>query len=185
MNAMTASRHETLEERPVSFDENTNRLEQFVELRSDVRHIQSDLTEAKAEVRAVTQRLDMLRDDLTGKIEKVGAKVDLLRDSLASAKVWALLLYIALAGSVLLVLARGFKWIGARFRARAPARSSRFAIRPTTIGDRLRSAANQYVAPVAQLDRVLPSEGRGRGFESRRARHFAKVRTEGPYRAHR
>ena len=27
-------------------------------------------------------------------------------------------------------------------------------------------------ALVAQLDRVLPSEGRGRGFESRRARHY-------------
>ncbi|RMW16011.1 hypothetical protein ALO98_200049 [Pseudomonas syringae pv. tagetis] len=27
------------------------------------------------------------------------------------------------------------------------------------------------VAPVAQLDRVLPSEGRGRGFESRLVRH--------------
>ncbi len=27
------------------------------------------------------------------------------------------------------------------------------------------------VALVAQLDRVLPSEGRGRGFESRRVRH--------------
>jgi hypothetical protein len=26
-------------------------------------------------------------------------------------------------------------------------------------------------APVAQLDRVLPSEGRGRGFESRLVRH--------------
>ena len=28
------------------------------------------------------------------------------------------------------------------------------------------------VALVAQLDRVLPSEGRGRGFESRRVRHL-------------
>src|SRR6185312_13860709 len=27
-------------------------------------------------------------------------------------------------------------------------------------------------APVAQLDRVLPSEGRGRGFESRQARQI-------------
>ena len=27
-------------------------------------------------------------------------------------------------------------------------------------------------APVAQLDRALPSEGRGREFESRRVRHF-------------
>ena len=29
----------------------------------------------------------------------------------------------------------------------------------------------QY-APVAQLDRVLPSEGKGRAFESRRVRHL-------------
>ena len=28
-------------------------------------------------------------------------------------------------------------------------------------------------ASVAQLDRVLPSEGRGRGFESRRVHHIA------------
>ncbi len=32
--------------------------------------------------------------------------------------------------------------------------------------------ANQ--APVAQMDRVLASEARGRGFESRRARHFVE-----------
>lgn len=30
-------------------------------------------------------------------------------------------------------------------------------------------------ASVAQLDRVLPSEGRGRGFESRRMRHLPQV----------
>ena len=37
-------------------------------------------------------------------------------------------------------------------------------------------------APVAQLDRVLPSEGRGRGFESRQAHHlfqgFAAILTQ-------
>ena len=32
-------------------------------------------------------------------------------------------------------------------------------------------------APVAQLDRVLPSEGRGRTFESSRARQFLVVKT--------
>ena len=32
------------------------------------------------------------------------------------------------------------------------------------------------IAPVAQLDRVLPSEGRGRGFESRLVRHTAVTR---------
>lgn len=36
---------------------------------------------------------------------------------------------------------------------------------------RLESNALENRAPVAQLDRVLPSEGRGRTFESSRARH--------------
>ena len=35
---------------------------------------------------------------------------------------------------------------------------------------RARSANDVFAAPVAQLDRALPSEGRGREFESRRAR---------------
>ena len=65
---------------------------QVAELRTDVRHIQSDTTEIKAALRDTNQR------------------VDSLKDSLASAKVWALGLYIALAGSLLYVLARGFKW---------------------------------------------------------------------------
>ncbi len=30
-------------------------------------------------------------------------------------------------------------------------------------------------APVAQLDRVLPSEGKGRTFESSRVRHFSFI----------
>ena len=30
------------------------------------------------------------------------------------------------------------------------------------------------IAPVAQLDRVLPSEGRGRGFESRLVHHIRR-----------
>ena len=43
-------------------------------------------------------------------------------------------------------------------------------LRPRGAGLRLHRAVIH--APVAQLDRVLPSEGRGRGFESRRAHHF-------------
>src|SRR3569833_1777572 len=34
--------------------------------------------------------------------------------------------------------------------------------------------ASRLLAPVAQLDRVLPSKGRGRAFESRRARQFSR-----------
>jgi hypothetical protein len=65
---------------------------QVAELRADVRHVQADTMDIKAELRVTNQRLDSLKD------------------SLASAKVWALGLYIALAGSLLYVLARGFKW---------------------------------------------------------------------------
>ena len=32
-----------------------------------------------------------------------------------------------------------------------------------------------FSAPVAQLDRVLPSEGRGRGFESRLVHHLLSL----------
>ena len=56
---------------------------QVAELRADVRHVQSDTTDIKAELRATNQRLDSLKE------------------SLASAKIWALGLYIALAGSML------------------------------------------------------------------------------------
>jgi hypothetical protein len=65
---------------------------QVAELRADVRHVQSDTTDIKAELRVTNERLDSLKD------------------SLASAKVWALGLYIALAGPLLYVLARGFRW---------------------------------------------------------------------------
>jgi uncharacterized protein YlxW (UPF0749 family) len=65
---------------------------QVAELRADVRHVQADTMDIKAELRVTNQRLDSLKD------------------SLASAKVWAPGLYIALAGSLLYVLARGFKW---------------------------------------------------------------------------
>ena len=35
------------------------------------------------------------------------------------------------------------------------------------------------VAPVAQLDRVLPSEGSGRGFESRLVHHLLSLVLQG------
>ena len=66
---------------------------QVAEVRADVRHVQSDTTDIKAELRATNQRIDSLRE------------------SLASAKIWALGLYIALTGPLLYVMAHGFKWL--------------------------------------------------------------------------
>ena len=77
-------------------------------LESDVAHIRSDVAELKTDVRSLRDRMDARFDALDAKFD---GKIDKLRDSLASAKVWALALYIALAGALFGTLARGFGWI--------------------------------------------------------------------------
>ena len=62
---------------------------QIAELRADVRHVQSDMVEIKADIR-----------EMNGEIRATRAE-------LWSAKIWAL----GLCGTLLLVMARGFKWI--------------------------------------------------------------------------
>jgi DNA anti-recombination protein RmuC len=106
---------------------------QVAELRADVRHIQSDTTDIKAELRATNQRLDALiqktderferleqkfdrrfetnNANIDERFDKVDKRFQKLEESLASAKVWALGLYIALAGSLFYVLAHGFRWL--------------------------------------------------------------------------
>jgi hypothetical protein len=42
---------------------------------------------------------------------KIDVKTDALKDSIAAARVWALVLYIALAATLLGTLARGFEWL--------------------------------------------------------------------------
>jgi uncharacterized coiled-coil protein SlyX len=73
-------------------------------LESDVAHIRSDVAELKTDLRS-------LRDKIDAKLDAVNARIDKLVDSLASAKVWALVLYIALAGGLFGTLARGFGWL--------------------------------------------------------------------------
>ena len=154
--------------------------EGFGELRADVRHIQSDASDIKADVRATNVRLEDLRKEMTSningvrselgdkldnladkmvkgqkeaatsienvRVELTGAiddvkdrvengrsetadkfermqmrmdsaqkelagKIDDVKDSLGQTRVWALLLYISLAGALLLVIAHGFKWL--------------------------------------------------------------------------
>jgi hypothetical protein len=80
-------------------------------LESDVAHIRSDLGDVKADVRSLRGALDSLRDKMDERFAVVDAKIDGVKDSLASAKVWALVLYLALAGSLFGTLARGFGWI--------------------------------------------------------------------------
>ena len=78
--------------------------------------VQEKLSGRIEEVRQeLTQKIESVREELTQKIESVREdltqKIDALRHDIASMKVWAMGLYVALAGSMLLVMAKGFKWI--------------------------------------------------------------------------
>ena len=65
----------------------------IAKLESDVGHIKSDILEIKTDIRASRTSLDSVKDSISG------------------AKTWALLLYIALAASLLGVMAKGFGWL--------------------------------------------------------------------------
>jgi uncharacterized protein YlxW (UPF0749 family) len=88
---------------------------QVAELRADVRHIQSDVTDIKADLRTTKQSVEALRKETGEQFNALRKEtyetLTQIRESLASAKVWALGLYITLAGSLFFVLAHGFKWI--------------------------------------------------------------------------
>ena len=82
---------------------------------SDVTHLLTDVSDIKADVRGLRDRIDAVASQLNGKIDNVAnqlnAKFDGLRDSFAAARIWALFLYIALASINLGTLARGLGWI--------------------------------------------------------------------------
>ena len=102
---------------------------QIARLTSDVQHIQTDVADVKVSVRRVEDRLDAingriddvngnvyrLEEKLTDKIEATRSnlteKIDGLRREIFSMKVWAMGMYFALAGSLLFVMAKGFKWL--------------------------------------------------------------------------
>jgi hypothetical protein len=77
-------------------------------IESDVAHMRTDIADIKVDLRAMR---DDLRGGLRSSTERLDDKIDSVKDSLASAKIWALLLYIAFAGGMLGVMARGFGWI--------------------------------------------------------------------------
>ena len=120
---------EMAEEVDMPAGENENLAAQVEGLRADVRHLQADVTDIKANQRETNQRIESHRKETTDgfakvdqrfeavrketgeRFEKVEKEIREVKDSLASAKIWALGLYLALAGSLLYVLARGFRWL--------------------------------------------------------------------------
>ncbi|HJR71447.1 MAG TPA: hypothetical protein VKA43_15505 [Gammaproteobacteria bacterium] len=73
-------------------------------LESDVGHIRSDLVDVKQDVRELRARVDKGFDEARDRL-------DAMNEKLASAKVWALILFIAQAGAVYGTLARAMGWI--------------------------------------------------------------------------
>lgn len=100
--------------------------ERVARLEADVAHIRSDVADIKIDLRKQSDRIDSLRDSLRAELhavrdkleDKIEAlrvrledKLDELSQRLTRAMVWALVLYVTLAGTLLGVLAHGFGWL--------------------------------------------------------------------------
>ena len=114
-------------------NENLELATQVAELRADVRHVQADVTDIKADLRSWTQRMETGFEKVDRRFERVELKIDDIdkkfevrfdgldktvqeirldvKESLVSAKLWAIGMYVALAGTLLYVIARAAKWI--------------------------------------------------------------------------
>lgn len=119
---MNAAKRKQATEEGVDMPANDDNIAtQVVQLRSDVHHLQSDVTDIKTELRSqrketgekfdkVDQKIETLRKDTDQKFDSVRKDIGEVKDSLSSAKVWALWLYVGLAGSLFYALGHGFKW---------------------------------------------------------------------------
>ena len=64
--------------------------------------------DVKKDVRDLRDKLDALRERMDEKLEAVNAALAAITTDIAATKVWALLLYFALAAAMLGTMARGF-----------------------------------------------------------------------------
>jgi predicted nucleic acid-binding Zn-ribbon protein len=78
------------------------------EMTAKMDSVHADLT---GKIDGLSERTDKKIDELGGRIDAVRGDLFIVKESIASLKVWALGLYVALAASLLLVMARGFKWL--------------------------------------------------------------------------
>ena len=84
-------------------------------IESDVAHLRTDVGDIKIDLRGLRDKLDLLDAKLSEKTDKLAVgltetKASLER-SLASAKIWVLLLLIGYGTAMLAAMARGFGWI--------------------------------------------------------------------------
>ena len=99
--------------------------ERLARLESSVEHIQSDVSEMKVDIRRLNDKIDGMDQRLCVKIEggdqKLSDKFDSLKDLIAAQSltteksisrltVWAITLYISMAGGFLTFLGRSLHW---------------------------------------------------------------------------
>lgn len=92
-----------------------NRLSDHVaRLESDVEHIKSDVADIKLDLRRMDDRLTAMDARLSGRIDAVDNRLGdfekCMAEKFGDMKLWVLGLYVAQAASLLLVIAKGFKW---------------------------------------------------------------------------
>jgi hypothetical protein len=129
MKTGLARKHENPGSADMEPAEEIKLLTQVAELRSDVHHLQGDVTDIKTEQRARFDRIDKQFDKVDQRFKDVETKSeekfkaidkrfdeikDLIhgtRDLISSAKLWAYGLYVGLALTLLYVIARSAKWL--------------------------------------------------------------------------
>ncbi len=88
-------------------------------LESDVTHLLSGVTDIKADVRGLRDRMDAGHAKLSERIDTVAtqlnAKIDdglaRLQDAITATRAWSLALHLSIGGAILGAMARGFGWI--------------------------------------------------------------------------
>jgi archaellum component FlaC len=63
-----------------------------------------------ARIESDVEHIKEVTTDLRVELRRTNDKIDGLKDKLNSMATWAVLLYVALAGGLLTVMAKGFKW---------------------------------------------------------------------------
>jgi hypothetical protein len=112
MRTALAQKHPDSESTDMAQNESTELATEVAELRADVRHVQAE-SEERFERR--DKKIDDLDKKTEARFERLERTIQEIRldvkESLASAKLWAFGMYVALAGTLLYVIARAAKWI--------------------------------------------------------------------------
>jgi septation ring formation regulator EzrA len=88
--------------------------ERLARLESSVEHIQSDVSEMKVDIRRLNDKIDGVDHRLSGKIDSlkdsIAAQSLTMEKSISRLTVWAMTLFISMAGGFLTFLGRSLHW---------------------------------------------------------------------------